>query len=1123
MGETRTTHGTVVRHPDDASVVESLVGIGAEATRRRRSGVAVPSEAAVPSGLEAIVSAAELQDMRAVDAFDVVPPAMPDGLRRRTVTAEEPVEVRVPLDAGEEAVVLVESDGVFAWQMPEPETREGVRRRRTIDGNVAVFRLPLVSASAQDERQRRGWIADRVVGLIVAPIRAIVLKFAADAVADLGIRVVERHVSERLVLIDTADPSRWGQRDATLDASVASDGPAAPRILLLVHGTFSSTVGSFSALGSTARGAALIGRALAAYDLVVGYDHKTLSRDPFENASGLVDALRALDPPPGAVIDAIAYSRGGLVLRAFAEKALPASGLDARIGSAVFVGCTHGGTALADPENWHTLLDLYTNVAAAAARIVGHVGGPVAGIVLAEAVKTLGGLARALTDRSLGAGRIPGLASMMPSSELVSELRSLPVPDGDISAYYTVTADFEPDPADPAPGIGAGLAMLLADRFIDRLMGAENDLVVDTEAMAAFGARAASLRDRFDFGTTSSVYHTIYFSQDAVLDALERWLRLESAPRALEEAAPPTPDARPAPRVDVPDAGRPEAPVLRMIGPRRRRGDDGVPDERGADDGHVDDDEDEADGIRDDDLESADEWVGATPPTDTPRPSTGQSDGATFPLHFHAEMSERPFLERPAMLHVTVSREVLDRARGATSALGTGTVRDDESLTVQVVPRRNCRPVGSDRTTIDVRSMGQTAEIDFEVQGLAPGDAELWVVARQGPRRVVTLVLQPVFVPREAQIVTGGSAEVENGSLVELLIYEDDTVRPRLLFVLRSEDLDLNEHYFSYTLHDETKAAYIQGLYGRLSSYLGRDRFEYDVFMHELREIGSLMYEQLVPIEIRRKLWEVHERIGSIRVMSQEPAIPWELAHIKEPNRPLPEEGVAFLAEKGLVRWLHNLSLPPARLRYDPAACHYLIPDYERERDKLPAGAEERELVRRLFAGAASVEPTTRAVRRLLGTSSTFDLLHIACHGVAESSNIWEAALILQIPNSGDRNAGDRLAMATVMTSADLWRTRPIVFLNACQVGVRGRLMTGTGGLADAFLRQGAGVVVGSLWSIADEEALTFARAFYEALTNGTTLIQATAAARSAAAAMHEPTWLSYTVYGHPYARLERR
>jgi hypothetical protein len=1122
VGETRTTRGTVVRHPDDASVVDSSLGLGAEATRRRRSAVATPAEAASPSDLEAIVSAAELQDMRAVDAFDVVPPATPDGLRRRTVLAEEPVEVRVPLDAGEEAVVLLESDGIFAWQMPEHEVHEGVRRRRTRDGDVAVFRLPLVSASAQDERQRRGWIADRVVGLIAEPIRAVVLKFAADAVADIGIRVVERHVSERLVLIDTADPTRWGRRDATLGAG---GGAAAPRILLLVHGTFSSTVGSFAALGSTPRGAALIRRALASYDLVVGYDHKTLSLD--ENASALVDALRALDPPPGAVIDAIAYSRGGLVLRAFAEKNLPASGLEARIGSAVFVGCTHGGTALADPENWHTLLDLYTNVAAAAARIAGHLGGPVAGIVLAEAVKTLGGLARALTDRSLAAGRIPGLASMMPSSELVAELRSLPVPDDDISAYYAVTADFEPDPADPAPGLGAGLAMLLADRFIDRLMGAENDLVVDTEAMAAFGERAASLRDRFDFGTTSSVYHTIYFSQDRVLDALERWLRLESSPRALEEAVPPIPDARPAPREAERDARRPEDAVPRMVGPRRRRGGDGGEadergaDERGADEGPVD--EDEADDVRDEELEASDEWVGAPPPPAPSPASTLPSGVATFPVHVHAEMSERPVLERPAMLHVTVPREALDRARGATSALGTGTVRDDEVLTVQVVPRRNCRPIGPDRTTIDVRSMGQTAEIDFEVEGLAPGEAELWVVARQGPRRVVTLVLQPVFVPREARIATGGSAEAESGSLVELLIYEDDTVRPRLLFVLRSDDLDLNEHFFSYALHDETKAAYIQGLYGRLGNYLGRDRFEYDDFMHELREIGSLMYEQLVPIEIRRKLWEVHERIGSIRVMSQEPAIPWELAHIKEPNRPLPAEGVAFLAEKGLVRWLHNLSLPPARLRYDPAACHYLIPDYERDRDKLPAGAEERELVRRLFAGAAAVEPSTRAVRRLLGTSSAFDLLHIACHGVAESSNIWEAALILQIPSSGDRNAGDRLAMATVMTSADLWSTRPIVFLNACQVGVRGRLMTGTGGLADAFLRQGAGVVVGSLWSIADEEALTFATAFYEALTGGATLIQATAAARSAAAALHEPTWLSYTVYGHPYARLERR
>jgi hypothetical protein len=1103
MDEARTTHGTVIRHPAETTVEVSSLEVGNDATRRRRSGAARTSAVPAWGELEAIVAAAERQDMRVMDAFDIVPPAAADGRRRRSVAAPEPVEVEVPLATGEAAVILVESDGVFAWQMPEsdPAPADVGRRRRTRSEDVAVFRLPLITASAPGERERRGWITDRVTGIIAAPIRAVVLKFAADAIASFGIKVIERHVTQRLVRIDVPDPSRWGSTNASIEPGLAGAPPFGARILLLVHGTFSSTVGSFAGFGTTPRGAAVLVRALASYDLVVGYDHMTLSVDPAENARDLLEALRAANLPPGTVIDALAYSRGGLVLRAFAEQVLPASSLDARIGRAVFVGCTHGGTALADPQNWHTLLDLYTNVAASAARLIGTAAGGVAGIVLGEAVKTLGGLARALTDRSLSAGRVPGLAAMMPSSDLVRALRDAPPHDGDTSEYFAVTADFEPDPARLAPGIGAGLARLLADRFIDRLMGAQNDLVVDTAAMTAFGARALSLRDRFDFGTGGVVYHTIYFQQDDVFDALERWLGLASEGAALEAAPPPDGAAEPATRkVD--------------LGPRRGL-DGGAAHRRSAHDGG----EPRASDAR---VDAAPAVPAAPADAVVPAPAADSDRRATIPLFFHAEMTEQPAVERPALVHVTVSREALDRALGPTSALAEGAVREDEALTVQVVPRRNCRIVGPDRTLIDTPAMGEAAEVDFEVQGSAPGEAELWVVARQGARRVVTLVLQPFFVAEEVRIVAGGSSEPE-GSLVELLIYEDHDTRPRLLFVLRSDDLDLNEHFFSDRLQNETKAAYVAGLYERLSTYLGRDQLEYDEFMHQLREIGSVMYEQLVPVEIRRKLWDVHGRIGSIRVMSAEPAIPWELAHIKEPNRPLPTGGVAFLAEKGLVRWLHNLSLPPARLRYDPAACHYLIPDYERERDRLPAAARERELIGRLFGGAAMVEPTTRAVRKLLGPDTDFDLLHIACHGVAESSNIWEAALILQIPSQGDRETGDRLRMTTIMTSADLWNTRPIVFLNACQVGVQGRLMTGTGGLADAFLRQGAGLVVASLWSIADEEALTFAATFYEALTNGKTVIQATATARAAAAAMHEPTWLSYTVYGHPYARLERR
>lgn len=118
----------------------------------------------------------------------------------------------------------------------------------------------------------------------------------------------------------------------------------------------------------------------------------------------------------------------------------------------------------------------------------------------------------------------------------------------------------------------------------------------------------------------------------------------------------------------------------------------------------------------------------------------------------------------------------------------------------------------------------------------------------------------------------------------------------------------------------------------------------------------------------------------------------------------------------------------------------------------------------------------------------------------------------------------DRLDVITVQQLADLRHsdgTRPLVFLNACQVGIAGPTLSGTGGMADAFIRCGAGLFVGTLWSVGDHTAVTFAKTFYEQLKHGASVTQATREARDAAKGAEEPTWLAYAVYGHPYARLQ--
>jgi CHAT domain-containing protein len=125
--------------------------------------------------------------------------------------------------------------------------------------------------------------------------------------------------------------------------------------------------------------------------------------------------------------------------------------------------------------------------------------------------------------------------------------------------------------------------------------------------------------------------------------------------------------------------------------------------------------------------------------------------------------------------------------------------------------------------------------------------------------------------------------------------------------------------------------------------------------------------------------------------------------------------------------------------------------------------------------------------------------------------------------------ADDLLACSTVKRRA-LFHARGadpsgLVFVNACQTGRAGEGISGVSGFADAFLRPttegGAAVFVGALWSVGDTLARTFADTFYARLLAGERLVDAVKAARRTCQDESDFTWLAYTVYGNPFARVE--
>jgi hypothetical protein len=304
----------------------------------------------------------------------------------------------------------------------------------------------------------------------------------------------------------------------------AAAPPASGRILLLVHGTFSSADHLLDELRATAPGRRFLDAAMAKdrYDAVLAFDHPTLSVGPILNA---IDLGRALAGSRAAV-DVVAHSRGGLVARWWREH-FDDGRAERRL---VLVGAPLEGTSLAAAPRLRSALNLLTNVA----RAVGGLAtlgagampllGVVAGLVRIVSSVTAAAAQAPLVDAAVA--MIPGLsAQARVANNLELErlrLRGAPAPAG----YFAVRADFRPK----SPGwafwehftqLKSRSAHLAADLVFD----APNDLVVETSSMTRVGpSLAIPTRQVLDFGRTATVHHMNYFRDARTIAALRRWL-----------------------------------------------------------------------------------------------------------------------------------------------------------------------------------------------------------------------------------------------------------------------------------------------------------------------------------------------------------------------------------------------------------------------------------------------------------------------------------------------------------------------------------------------------------------------------------------------------------------------
>ncbi|GAA2492864.1 CHAT domain-containing protein [Terrabacter carboxydivorans] len=1075
----------------------------------------------------ALVEALRGGDFDVVDRIDLTPRRGRDLDGRPPANRRGTVALDVDVPAGEDAVVLLERDGLYSWHLPVDvgeRTRSLDRGPRTVSFALTVQPEPARPPSGAGTRSLvappasadRGLLGDIAHGAL----QAIVLRFAAPLVVGKVVEHLESGVRTGLVHVTGGALADWRPVASLAEVGLPTDRPA--RVLLLVHGTFSSTTGAFGALAVTPGAEGFVDTLVQAYDAVIGFDHRTLSVDPEQNAR---DLLALLAPHDGElVLDVITHSRGGLVTRSFVEAVLPGAGLRTSVDSIVFVAATNGGTHLADPERWHDLVDLYTNLVMAGAAGLSLVpGGAPFGAIVSGVVTGIGALVKYLVSYAAGDDGVPGLAAMTPDGSFVTTLNDVqpgqPAPGTD---WHVVTSDFHVSLFDDhhnPPEFPRELAVKLAEGFVDGLFHGRNDLVVDTDSMSAIGGPAGGyVRDTFALGTNDVVHHVNYFSQLSVIGAISQWLPLglgasddeshlpawmtagpdlgagDEGTRGLEMAEAPLPP---------PAAGRPPTTAPRP--PVRREAAKTAPAKKAA-------------------------AKKATAKKATAKKATAKKateGGDTTSAELAAEMPSVLVPGADATVRVRLARQGLAATEGTVHVEQTVQVDAERPVSVQVYAKDNVQVLETDAKVFGLPSGDWASELTFRVRALAAGPVRVSVVLRQGWVPVATLTLEatagPATVALPAPVTATVHAGIDAPQLDGLPCL--DIVEGRRV---------TGERVYSYALR------LVPGEPERVfesAPIVGRDDFVHDRIaevervikdpdltprqrLSQLQNTGTLLFDQFFPEDMQRYLWQHRDLVHDLIVYTDEPFVPWELVHLKPPRG---KRGTTprFLASGGLVRWQLG-SFPPREVRVRRGHARSICPVYADPMFKNDVGVAEAGYLRDRF-GATAVTATPTGVERLL-RGGGFDLLHFSGHGAARSDDIAEAKVLLKGQRRGSTVRQQYLSATDVSENLD-WTgpdsVGPLVVLNACQTGRSGELFTTVGGFAKAFLDAGASAFVSCLWSVQEEPARVFVETLYEELLKGTTMSRASAFARAAARDADDPTWLAYVVYARPDATLQ--
>ena len=294
----------------------------------------------------------------------------------------------------------------------------------------------------------------------------------------------------------------------------------------------------------------------------------------------------------------------------------------------------------------------------------------------------------------------------------------------------------------------------------------------------------------------------------------------------------------------------------------------------------------------------------------------------------------------------------------------------------------------------------------------------------------------------------------------------------------------------------------------------------------------GIRISQKIPADVWRVLADVAAEVDAaargerrrpvtLLLYSAETSVPWELAVMPKPLDPQKPEYLG--AQVALGRWIlgnTGPTVPPARaVAIERMA---IVTGYYKAGSELSRlkGAEEESKHLQTTYGALGLDATPENVRQLfegtIANAEDIHAIHFACHGEVQPASPELNAIFL--------SDGSPLNEFVFLGARIGATAKPILFLNACQVGMQGEMLGESAGFGAGCLYAGFRAFVAPLWSIDDATAREVALDFYrtafdtEALTWVSSFFKDTRCKFAPASSTDVPdsTYLAYVYYGHP-------